>query len=118
MTTEPNTHATDGEGAEWRQLEALCDWAEEIGFLVEDVPVDLDDGRTRPGFLVLDMSDNTFMTAAVNMTRVEEVREYILESSLGLGYLDTLTERLGDIIGPDGPASAGDTDGSSDPGTS
>jgi hypothetical protein len=59
-------------------LDAL---AEDRGYLVEEVPVDLGDGRTRSGWLVFDIASSSFVGEAVNWTTAAEVEEYIVEIS-------------------------------------
>jgi predicted glycoside hydrolase/deacetylase ChbG (UPF0249 family) len=43
--------------------------------------VALDDGRTRPGWLIFDLADRTFPHEAVNRTTNAQVEEFIEDAS-------------------------------------
>ena len=55
--------------------------AEERGYVVDEVTVALGEGRTRPGWMVFDLADQTFVHPAVNWKTAEEVEAYLNDSS-------------------------------------
>jgi hypothetical protein len=61
--------------------EDLARFAYERGFAVQDVDVAIDEGRTRPGWLVYDFECESFFAEALNWTTAQEVEEYIRDSS-------------------------------------
>lgn len=55
--------------------------AEERGYIIEEVPVELGDGRTRSGWLMFDLASESFVARAVNWTTAAEVEAHIRDSS-------------------------------------
>ena len=55
--------------------------AKERGYVVDEVRVALDGDRTRTGWLVFDLADQTFVHAAVNWATAADLEAYLRDSA-------------------------------------
>lgn len=69
---------SDQDSQETERVYAL---AEERGYVIEEHPVEIGDGQTRPGWLIFDLACNSFAWGTVNWTDIAQVEAHILENS-------------------------------------